>query len=162
MKVGMDKLSRMSRLAFLILFGSILSKYLRLFRHGVDILEYWYTLLLALPFFYAGALAWFYYAPAELTEEGVYVQWFLRRSFYPWQSIRQALVLESRSRNWEHDLILVPPQGSPRKPGESNTIFRLRNHFRLVYLPATAELVRFVRSVYGDPSCDQSRGIWDG
>lgn len=161
MKVGMGWLSRLMRLAFFIIWGIFLGRYLSLFRHGVELLEDWYLILLPLLFFYAGALAWFRSAPAELTEEGVYVQWFLRRRFYPWQTIRQALVLKSRTRAMEHDLILVPRHGSPRKAGEANARFHLRNHFRLIYLPTTAELIAYVRSVYGPPVCDQSKGVWD-
>ena len=155
MKVGMDGSSRLTRLSLFILLGIFLSRYLPIFRHGVKLLENWYLILLPLLFIYAITLFLFRSAPAELTEEGVYVRWFLCKHFYPWQSIRQALVLKSRYRNMEQDLVLVPRYGSPRKAGERDTLFHLRNHFRLIYLPASAELIGYVRSVYGSPICDR-------
>ena len=160
MTYGMDWLSRLLRLCIPAFLGLFLWRFTEALLEGMR-LGYWNALamLLCVPFVYIGLHAWLYAAPGELTEEGVYVQWFFRKWFYPWQSIRQALVLTSNSREADYNLILVPKFGSPRKAGEPNQTFHLRNQFSLIYIPAEPEAIDHVIAHYGPLDCDQRK--WD-
>lgn len=160
MKYGMDWLSRLLRLLIPGFLGLFLWKFTEVLLEGIR-LGYWnaLALLLCVPFLCIGLHAWLYAAPGELTAEGVYVQWFFRKWFYPWQSIRQALVLISNSREAEYHLILVTKFGSPRKAGEPNQTFRLRNPFSLIYIPAESEAIEYITAHYGPLDCDQRN--WD-
>lgn len=89
-------------------------------------------------------------APGELTEEGVYVRHFLIRRFYPWSRIIQAGILRRNTKGMPHEIILV-------KPGEHDTLFLLRNLFRLIHIPDETELIDFVTAHLGPLAYDQRR-----
>ena len=96
-------------------------------------------------------------APGELTEEGVYVRHFLIRRFYPWSRIIQAGILRRNTKGMPQEIILVKSGGSPRKPGEHDTLFLLRNLFRLIHIPDETELIDFVIAHLGPLAYDQRR-----
>lgn len=100
-------------------------------------------------------------APGELTPEGVYVRHFFIRRFYPWSEIVQAGILKRHVKGIPHEIILVKPGGSPRKSGDSDTLFLLRNPFRLIHIPDDQELVDYITTHYGPLAYDQRKGVWE-
>ena len=125
--------------------------------HGVllGILE-WPCLLPVSTFFCIPLSVKYQTASGELTEEGVYVRHYFVRRFYAWSEIRQAGILYRTSKGGEYyDIILVKSGGSPRKPGEHDTLFLLRNLFRLIHIPDEPELIDFVTAHLGPLAYDQ-------
>ncbi len=100
-------------------------------------------------------------APGELTPEGVYVRHFLTRRFYPWSEILQAGILKRHVKGMPHEIILVKSGGSPRKPGDNESLFLLRNPFRLIHIPDDQELVDYITTHYGPLAYDQRKGVWE-
>ena len=138
---------------------------------GLFLWVFWSTVLQGIAM---GELEWFYCfapgiftlmplsaqyqsAPGELTEEGVYVRHFFIRRFYPWSRIIQAGILRRNTKGMPQEIILVKPGGSPRKPGEHDTLFLLRNLFRLIHIPDETELIDFVIAHLGPLAYDQRR-----
>ena len=90
-------------------------------------------------------------ASGELTPEGVYVRHYFVRRFYAWSEIRQAGILFRRGKGGgNYDIILV-------KPGEHDTLFLLRNLFRLIHIPDETEFIDFVIAHLGPLAYDQRR-----
>ena len=94
-------------------------------------------------------------APGELTAEGVYVRHFLVRRFYPWSRIIQAGILRRNTKGMPQEIILVKAGGAPRKPGEHDTLFLLRNLFRLIHIPDEPEFIDYVTAHLGPLAYDQ-------
>ena len=127
--------------------------------HGVllGILE-WPCLLPVSTFFYIPLSVKYQTAAGELTEEGVYVRHFFLRRFYPWSDILQAGILYRRGKGGgDYDIILVKPGGSPRKPGDLNGLFLMRNIFRLIHIPDDPELIDYVTAHFGPLAYDQRK-----
>ena len=98
---------------------------------------------------------WYETAPGRLTEEGVYVRFFIRKRFYAWKDIQQAGILLRNGKQSFYELILVKPGGALRKEGEGETRFILRNLFRLIHIPCREPLLHYIKSCYGPLDFDQ-------
>ena len=148
-----------------------IGKFLFFSLFGLFLWTFWSTILQGIAM---GELEWFFCfapgiftlmplsaqyqsAPGELTEEGVYVRHFLIRRFYPWSRIIQAGILRRNTKGMPQEIILVKPGGSPRKPGEHDTLFLLRNIFRLIHIPDETEFIDFVTAHLGPLAYDQRR-----
>lgn len=116
---------------------------------AMGILE-WYLIFCPGVFLLGLLSAKYQSAPGELTPEGVYVRHFFRCRFYAWSEIKQAGILERRGKNNYHEIILVKPGGSPRKPGDETSLFLLRNTFRLIYISHDFPEEAYVRKFYGE------------
>lgn len=98
---------------------------------------------------------WYETAAGKITDEGVYVRFFIRKRFYAWEDIQQAGILLRNGKQSFYELILVKPGGSLRKEGEGETRFILRNLFRLIHIPYREPLFHYIKSCYGPLDFDQ-------
>ena len=98
-------------------------------------------------------------APTQLHPEGVTVYFLGFRQTFRWSSIRQAVILEPITvndlRTVPYTVVLVPSNGHPMTPNTLPVWFLLRNCFRLIRIPCTAESVAYVRKYCSAPELDR-------
>lgn len=156
-----DEISHVVLLLFLgVMFqGFLFTSMWVCFAHGEG-----YAKLLALPSL-ALALFWGYFTavifnmmPAlSLTEEGVHVRVLFVKRFWNWNDISQAGILWRRKKyGYYNDFVLLRKGGSPRRYRDKT--FVLRNQFKLIHLPVTEGVRRFVNRHYGPLDFD----LFDG
>lgn len=163
MKFGNHWLEQLLRGLFLGILALFLGVFLRTILYGIQLGEWGcWAVLLCLPFLYMLPAVCVMTAPGELAEEGVYVRRFFRKRFHSWSDIRQALLLKNRGKGGsEYNLLLVTKNGTPRKPGDADQLFLLKNQFRLIYLPDDEETIAYVTAHHGPLACDQRQGMWE-
>lgn len=132
---------------FLCLFHSDTEeRYLALFMLGWLII-WWYLMTIALHSMSA----------VTLSEDGVLIRRLFVPRFWSWDQISQAGILWGRKRYGRYnDFVLLPHTGSPRRYRDKT--FVLRNQFRLIHLPATADVRDYVVRHYGPLDFDLSDG----
>lgn len=98
-------------------------------------------------------------APTQLHPEGATVHFFGFRRTFPWSSIRQTVILEPITvqdlQTVPYTVVLVPSKGHPMTPDALPVWFLLRNSFRLIRIPCTAESVAYVRKYCSAPELDR-------
>ena len=158
MKFNSDIPDRIGKFLFFALSGLFLCAFWGTVLQGIAMGELeWFFCFAPAVFTVMPFSAQYQSAPGELTEEGVYVRHFLIRRFYPWSDIIQAGILRRNTKGMPQEIILVKPGGSPRKPGEHDTLFLLRNLFRLIHIPDETEFIDFVTAHLGPLAYDQRR-----
>lgn len=161
MKFGSCFLDRLVRIvtALILLafvFFSLLAAYFAL---QDDLREWWAPLLAALLMDVFLFSSLWEMAPTQLHPEGVTVCFFGFRRTLPWSSIRQTVILEpvtvSDFRTVLYTVVLVSSKGHPMTPDALPVWFLLRNSFRLIRIPCTAESVAYVRAYCTAPELDR-------
>ena len=108
---------------------------------------------------------------AYFSDEGVYLKRLIRKRFYPWGDIQQAVILErvGKSRYGPsqiyYQLYLLTSKGSPWIPGDTQRSYRWRNRRYLLLIPLTAESKEYVKLHHVKLAVDQSKGkriLWRG
>lgn len=110
-------------------------------------------------------LCMFYYtAPrAYFSEEGVCLKYFVRKRFYHWGDIQEALVLEMKARTrygiqTYYRFFLLTSEGTLWRPGDTEKTYRRRNRGKLLQIPLTKESREYVKKYYGKLFIDESHG----
>ena len=157
MKFGSCFLDRLARIVTtLILLAFILFALLAAFFALQDDLREWWAPLLA-----ALLMAVFLFsslwemAPTQLHPEWITVYFFGFRRTFPWSSIRQTVILEPVMARDLHTVVLVTANGHPMTPDALPVWFLLRNSFRMIRIPCTAESVAYVRTYCTAPELDR-------
>ena len=111
----------------------------------------------AFTFLLVFVIIWITHPVIELTPDGIRVQLFVRKRFYPWSDIQQAGILHrpGGSRKY-NELVLLKPGGSPRKFNDKR--FERRNTGRIIYMELTPEIQDYVIKYYGPLDFDLSDG----
>lgn len=94
-------------------------------------------------------------APIQLHPEGITVYFLGFRWTFRWSSIRQMVILEPVTIRDLHTVVLVTAKGHPMTPDALPGWFLLRNSFRLIRIPCTAESVAYVRKYCSAPELDR-------
>ena len=157
MKFGSCFLDRLARIVTaLILLAFILFALLAAcFALRDDLREWWAPLLAALLMAVFLFSSLWEMAPTRLHPEGVTVCFFGFRRTFPWSSIRQTVILEPVMARDLHTVVLVTAKGHPMTPDALPVWFLLRNSFRLIRIPCTAESVAYVRTYCTAPELDR-------
>ena len=104
------------------------------------------------------------YPYAVLSEEGIAVRFFLWERFFSWDQILQTGRYRTEYRKQPHplyfSLVLVLPQGSPKKPGRDKFFLR-RNYCKAVSLPNDRKIRLFLEKYYGPLSFDDYQNLSD-
>lgn len=121
-------------------------RYLALFMLGWLII-WWYFM----------AIAFHSMSAVTLSEDGVLIRCLFIPRFWSWAQISQAGILWRMKRYGRYnDFVLLLHNGSPRRYRDMT--FVLRNQFKLIHLPATAEARDYVVRHYGPLDFDLSDG----
>ncbi len=96
------------------------------------------------------------YPKLELTQSGVYAKWLVRTRFVRWEDIQQVGALLSAERYQCKELALLRPGGVKQTYGD--TLFRVRNLCRIIYVPYEEKTVEFVEQYYGPLDFDETDG----
>ena len=121
-------------------------------------------MLLISSFFSFFVVLWYYTAPrAYFSEDGVYIKHFIRKKFYPWGDIQEALVLEMKARTrygiqTYYRFFLLTAEGTQWRPGDTEKTYRRRNRGKLLQIPLTKESREYVKKYYGKLFIDESHG----
>ena len=105
-----------------------------------------------------------YTAPrAYFSEDGVYIKYFIRKKFYPWGNIQEALVLEMKARTrysieTYYRFFLLTSEGTQWRPGDTEKTYRRRNRGKLLQIPLTKESREYVKKYHGKLFFDESHG----
>ena len=120
-----------------------------------DLREWWAPLLAAVLMAVFLFSSLWEMAPTQLHPEGVTVCFFGFRRTFPWSSIRQTVILEPVMARDLHTVVLVTAKGHPMTPDALPVWFLLRNSFRLIRIPCTAESVAYIRTYCAAPELDR-------
>ena len=121
-------------------------------------------MLLISSFFSFFVVLWYYTAPrAYFSEDGVYIKHFIRKKFYPWGDIQEALVLEMNARTrygieTYYRFFLLTSEGTQWRPGDTEKTYRRRNRGKLLQIPLTKESREYVNKYHGKLFFDESHG----
>ena len=148
---------------FLLIHGLLLALYFQAPEEELTIVTYVGMLLLS-----SLGCCWvfvgYYSAPrAFFSEEGVYIQRFIRRRFFPWSDIQEAVVLEQNARSrygidTYYRFFLLTSKGTQWRPGDTEKTYRQRNRRNLLHIPLTNESREYVRKYYGKLFIDEAHG----
>ncbi len=157
MKFGSCFLDRLARIvtALILLAFLFFALLAACFALQDDLQEWWAPLLAALLMAVFLFSSLWEMAPTQLHPEGVTVNFFGFRRTFPWSSIRQTVILEPVMARDLHTVVLVPSKGHPMTPDALPAWFLLRNSFRLIRIPCTAESVAYVRTYCAAPELDR-------
>ncbi len=92
----------------------------------------------------------------ELDEHGATIRFLGVKHRFPWDTIRQTVILEQFGRETGPSLVLVTARGRPLVPGGLVRWFLRRNAFRLVRIPHDEEAEAYIRRYYGGIDYDRS------
>ena len=124
-----------------------------------DLREWWAPLLAALLMAVFLFSSLWEMAPTRLHPEGITVCFFGFHRTFPWFTIRQTVILEPITvndlRTVPYTVVLVTAKGHPMTPDALPVWFLLRNSFRLIRIPCTAESVAYVRTYCTAPELDR-------
>ena len=103
-------------------------------------------------------------------DEGVYMQPFFQKKFYPWGDMQQAVILErvirtKRGREVIYQFFLLTKEGSAWHSGDTEKTYRRRNRKYLLLIPLTKESKEYVKLHHVKMAIDQSIGkriLWRG
>ena len=100
---------------------------------------------------------------AYFSNEGVYIKYFIRKKFYPWSNIQEALVLEMKARTrysveTYYRFFLLTSEGIRWRPGDTEKAYRRRNRGKLLQIPLTKESREYVNKHHGKLLFDESHG----
>lgn len=157
MKFGFRFLDRLARIVTaLILLAFTLLALLGAYFALQDSLREWWAPLLAAVFIAVFLFSQLWeLALTQLHPEGITVYFPGFRRTFRWSSIRQTVILEPVTARDLHTVVLVTARGHPMTPDALPGWFLLRNSFRLIRIPCTAESVAYVRKYCSAPELDR-------